>query len=79
MDAKLGNEENPPDEYLNLKIIEWGHSVKHINLMSLVQASDSLAPLNFISFLNLHGIKIKMAEITDLKSLLKALLLCQAV
>jgi len=47
--------------------------VKHINLMSLVQASDSLAPSSFDSLLNLHGIKIKMAEITDLKNLLKAL------
>lgn len=47
--------------------------MKHINLMSLVQASDSLAPLSFNSLLNLHDIKIKMAEITDLKNLLKAL------
>jgi hypothetical protein len=47
--------------------------MKNINLMSLVQASDSLAPLSFSSYLNLHGIKMKPAEITDLKNLLKAL------
>ncbi|MDD2108311.1 DNA/RNA helicase domain-containing protein [Pseudomonas asiatica] len=47
--------------------------MKYINLMSLVQASDSLAPLSFNAFLDLHGIQIKPAEIVDLKVLLKAL------
>lgn len=47
--------------------------MKHINLMSLIQASGSLAQLSFNALLDLHGIKIKAAEITDLKDLLKAL------
>lgn len=47
--------------------------MKYINLLSLVQASDSLAPLSFNAFLDLHGIQIKPSEIIDLKVLLKAL------
>lgn len=47
--------------------------MKYINLMSLVQASDSLPLLSFNAFLDLHGIQIKPAEIVDLKVLLKAL------
>ncbi|WP_346398832.1 DNA/RNA helicase domain-containing protein [Pseudomonas syringae] len=47
--------------------------MKYINLLSLVQASDSLAPLSFNDFLDLHGIQIKPSEIVDLKVLLEAL------
>jgi type IV secretory pathway VirB4 component len=47
--------------------------VKHINLLSLIQASDSLGQGNFENFLSLHGIKIKKAEIEDLKGLSNAL------
>lgn len=47
--------------------------MKHINLMSLIQANDSLGQGSFDSFLSLHGIKIKKAEIQDLKGLLNAL------
>lgn len=47
--------------------------MKNINILSLVQANNSLEQESFNSFLKFYGIEIKSAEIEDLKGLAKAL------
>ncbi|MDO7896613.1 ATP-binding protein [Pseudomonas citrulli] len=47
--------------------------MRSINILSLTQASISLAVESFSEFLKFHGIAIKKAEIEDLKALVKVL------
>ena len=47
--------------------------MNYINILSLVQANASLTPLMFNEFLTHHNIKIKPAEIEDLKGLVGGL------
>jgi hypothetical protein len=47
--------------------------LKHINILSLIQAFDTLEEENYKSFLVYHGIEIKDTEVNDLKSLITIL------
>ncbi len=47
--------------------------LKRVNIQSLLQAKDSLKEESFNGFLKHYGIEIKVAEIEDLRSLVKAL------
>ncbi|WP_010223479.1 DNA/RNA helicase domain-containing protein [Pseudomonas donghuensis] len=47
--------------------------MKYINILSLVQANTSLTPAMFDEFLTHHNIKIKPAEVEDLKGLVGGL------
>ena len=47
--------------------------MKHINIISLTQAFDTLEKEEYLKLLAYHDIEIKDAEVNDLKSLIKIL------
>ncbi|MDD3008942.1 MAG: hypothetical protein PHQ70_08760 [Arcobacter sp.] len=47
--------------------------MKHINIISLTQAFDTLEKEEYLKLLTYHDIEIKDSEVNDLKSLIKIL------
>jgi hypothetical protein len=47
--------------------------LKHINIISLTQAFDTLEKEEYLKLLTYHDIEIKDSEVNDLKSLIKIL------